>query len=72
MDRTSWCNKVDAVRLNASFRLNLLLLKGQRCVLCFIKVEFTFTKGAEVREVFSGLGPLQNVILMTHKLFVKW
>ena len=29
MDRTSRCNKVDTVRLYA---LNLLLLKGQRCV----------------------------------------
>ena len=28
MDRTSQCNKVDAVRLYASYRLNLLLLKG--------------------------------------------
>jgi len=32
MDRTSRWNKVDAVRLNASYRLNLLLLKGQICV----------------------------------------
>ena len=32
MDRTRRCNKVDAVRLYTSFRLNLLLLKGQRCV----------------------------------------
>ena len=32
MDRTSRCNKVDALRLYASYRLNLLLLKGQRCV----------------------------------------
>ena len=30
MNRTSRCNKVDAVRLFASYRLNLLLLKGQR------------------------------------------
>ena len=30
MDMTSRCNKVDAVRLFASYRLNLLLLKGQR------------------------------------------
>ena len=28
MDRTSRCNKVDAVKLYASYRLNLLLLKG--------------------------------------------
>ena len=28
MDRTNRCNKVDAVR-HASYRLNLLLLKGQ-------------------------------------------
>ena len=33
MDRNSRCNKVDAVRLYASYRLNLLLLKGQRCVM---------------------------------------
>ena len=32
INRTSRCNKVDAVRLYASYRLNLLLLKGQRCV----------------------------------------
>ena len=32
MDRTSQCSKVDAVRLYASYRLNLLLLKRQRCV----------------------------------------
>ena len=29
MNRTSRCNKVDKVRLYASYRLNLLLLKGQ-------------------------------------------
>ena len=32
MDRTSRCNKMDAVRLYASYRMHLLLLKGQRCV----------------------------------------
>ena len=32
MDRTSRCNKVDAVRLYASYRINSLLLKGQICV----------------------------------------
>ena len=32
MDRTSLCNKVAAVRLYASCRLNLLLPKGQICV----------------------------------------
>ena len=32
MNRTSQCNKVDAVRLDASYMLNLLLLKNQRCV----------------------------------------
>ena len=32
MDRSSRCNKVDTVRLYASYMLNLLLLKGQRCV----------------------------------------
>ena len=32
MDRTSRCNKVDMVRIYASYRLNLFLLKGQICV----------------------------------------
>ena len=33
MDKTNRCNKVDAVRHYASYRLNLLLLKGQDCVI---------------------------------------
>ena len=32
INRTSRCNMVDAVRLYASFMVNLLLLKGQKCV----------------------------------------
>ena len=32
MDRTIRSNKADAARLYASYRLNLLLLKGQICV----------------------------------------
>ena len=32
MNRSSRCNKVDAVRLYASYRIKLLLLKGQICV----------------------------------------
>ena len=32
MNRTSWCNKVDAVRIYALYRLNSILLKKQRCV----------------------------------------
>ena len=32
MDRTSRCNKVDAVKRYALYRLNLRLLKEQRCV----------------------------------------
>ena len=31
-NRNSRCNKVDADRLYSSYRLNLLLLTGQRCV----------------------------------------
>ena len=38
MDRASRCNKVDAVRLYASYRSNLPLLKRQRCVVGKIKV----------------------------------
>ena len=33
IDWTSRCNKVDTVRRYASYRLNLLLPKGQRCVI---------------------------------------
>ena len=32
MDRTILCNKVDAARLHALYRMNLLLLKGKICV----------------------------------------
>ena len=39
MDRSSRCNKVDAVRLYASNRLNLLLPKGQRCVSCITIID---------------------------------
>ena len=38
MDRTSLCNKVDVVRLYASYRLNILLL-------------IFLSEGAEVREL---------------------
>ena len=44
MNRNSWCNKVDAVRLYASYRLNLLLLKGQRCLICLNSRVFTKIK----------------------------
>ena len=44
MDRTSRCNKVDAVRLYASYRLNLLLLKRQRCLQWGFKDMITFLK----------------------------
>ena len=38
MDRTSRCNKVDAIRLYASYWLNLLLLKGQRCDIFYVHI----------------------------------
>ena len=41
MDRTSRCIKVDAVRLNASYRFNLLLLKGKRCVIGLFSIVFS-------------------------------
>ena len=40
-NRTSRCNKVDVVRLYASYRLNLLLLKGQSCVNCGLSGKLT-------------------------------
>ena len=42
MDRTSRCHKVDAVRLYASYRLNLLLLKGKRSVICKLNVKIKY------------------------------
>ena len=38
MDRTCPCNKVDAVRLYSSYRLNLLLQEGQRWVTCVLLI----------------------------------
>ena len=42
MDKTNRCNKVDTVRLYPSYRLNLLLLKGQLCVAYETLSHFTF------------------------------
>ena len=54
MDWTSGCNKVVAVRLYASYRLNFLLLKGQRCVMYPIIIYHSSEKGE--KENF-GIGP---------------
>ena len=56
LDRTSRCNKVDTDRLYASYRLNLLLLKGQRCLcteltLCL----FPYISGEESSKPCKGL-----------------
>ena len=70
MIRTSRCNKVDgldAVRLYASYRLNLLLLKGQR----FVKYKTVFRQSwfgrhdifclQACRMLVSKYKPLQSV-----------
>ena len=41
MDRTSRSNKVDAVRLYASYMLNLLLLKAQRFEDCYCWLHYS-------------------------------
>ena len=41
-DRTCRSNKVDAVTLYASYRLNLLLLKGQICVTLNTYINYAF------------------------------
>ena len=62
--RTSWCNKVDAVRLYASYRLNLLLLKGQRCVCEIILTpNFTNTKIIIYSALFLVIGFLRIISL---------
>ena len=42
INRTSRCHKVDAVRLYASYMLNLLLLNGKRCVICKPNVKIKY------------------------------
>ena len=44
LGQDSRCNKVDAVRLYASYRLNLPLLDGQRCVLNPHSVNLSYFK----------------------------
>ena len=61
MDRTSRCNKVDSVRLYASYRLILLLLKGQRCVApLYIKGHLNFFKESKSLELASSTKVCQN------------
>ncbi len=58
MDRTSRCNKVDAVRLYASYMINLLLLKGQRCV------GYTF----EIINIFIPINYSKELLLPSYYL----
>ena len=53
IDRTSWCNKVDAVRLYASYRLNLLLLKMQRYVTGKDTVVFSSLKASKSNHSYK-------------------
>ena len=55
MDRTSWCNKVDAVRLYASHRFALILPKGQICVGICVSVvrKTTFSIHQSACRVFN-------------------
>ena len=66
MDRTSRCNKVDTVRLYTSYRLNLLLLKKQRCVLqmIFIKLKKFFIRARKWPKMtpFSRIFFLKNLV----------
>ena len=47
------CNKIDAVRLNASYWLNLFLLKGQRCVY-YISMETKEDKKFKKKFLFNS------------------
>ena len=47
------CNKIDAVRLNASYWLNLFLLKGQSCVY-YISMETKEDKKFKKKFLFNS------------------
>ena len=70
MDRTSRCNKVDAVRLYASNRLNLLLLKGQRWVRNPDVVSIS-TLMQNKLVTFKHLGHFIHVRLFTMRLIMN-
>ena len=53
MDRTGRCHKVDAVRLYASYRLNLLLLKMQRYVTGKDTVVFSSLKASKSNHSYK-------------------
>ena len=55
IDRTSRYNKVDAVRLYDSYRLNSLLLKGQRCVMAKFSINQN-CKSYEVAKSYQQCG----------------
>ena len=64
INRTS---KVDAVRLYASYRLNLLLLKGQRCVyqILLLSDEYIIRKRLKA-SYFQILQPINVEISSMH------
>ena len=57
----SQCNKVDAVRLNASYRLNLLLLKGQRCMIDVLDFLFWIFMTETILRTGEGLPGLKYI-----------
>ena len=59
MDRTSLCNKVDVVRLYASYRLNILLL-------------IILSEGAEVRELSIFLSEKPDYFRLRFFLKSDW
>ena len=75
MDRTSRCNKVDTVRLYASYRLNLLLPKGQRCVhlkLWRIKNELCIKKSDNISNALDQIKVLKGTVKDRKNLFKCW
>jgi len=68
MDRTSRCNKVDAVRLYASNRFNLILLKGQRCVIFIESCQNGAQASSEIPVLGFHLGFLKLGFKDLHKM----
>ena len=63
MDRTSLCNKIDAVRLYAAY---LLILKGQRCVIAINRTSCHSLNGGSIIITFYSPVMEQKINLFLH------
>ena len=72
MDRTSLCNKVDVVRLYASYRLNILLLIFLSEGAEVRELSIFLSEGAEVRELSIFLSEKPDYFRLRFFLKSDW